>query len=182
MRLDLDQVIDTPVPPLGDRRFTAVAMPNPHLVAFVESVDEAELVRVGEACEAAPDWLPNRANVSFVEVRGTDLFVRTHERGVGLTDSCGSAMAASVFSSCLTGRRTFGTEMKVFNRGGLVLGQAESDGMVRLSGNATWEWSGSAEVDADRGIAGDLVVTRHFNEEIAAWGAVVEDARAEPSV
>ena len=38
-------------------------------------------------CEAAPEWLPNRANVSFVRVLGPEaIFVRTFERGVGLTD------------------------------------------------------------------------------------------------
>ena len=37
------------VPPLeSDRLFTAVSMPNPHLVTFVDAVDEAELVAVGE--------------------------------------------------------------------------------------------------------------------------------------
>jgi diaminopimelate epimerase len=181
--LDVHEIVEQVIPMLPTtRRFTAVAMPNPHLVSFDGPIGEDELVAIGEVCESAPDWLPNRANVSFVESRGEGIFVRTFERGVGLTDSCGSAMAASVFASCLTGRRAFGAEIRVFNRGGLVLGQAESDGMVRLSGNATWEWSGSAEVDPDRGIAGDLVVARHFNEEIAAWGAVVEGARAEPSV
>ncbi|MES1974298.1 MAG: diaminopimelate epimerase [Pseudomonadota bacterium] len=157
-----------------DRRFTAVAMPNPHLVSFVDHVDEAELVAVGEVCEAAPEWLPNRANVSYVEVRPDGLFVRTFERGVGLTDSCGSAMAASTFAACLTGRASFGEELTVFNRGGLVRAQAESDGMVRLSGNATFEWAGSAEVDAARGLAGDLVVARHFDAEIAAWARVID--------
>jgi diaminopimelate epimerase len=146
-------------------------MPNPHLVAFVEAVDDAELVRVGEACEAAPDWLPNRANVSFVEVRGTDLFVRTHERGVGLTDSCGSAMAASTFAACLTGRIAYDTPTTVFNRGGLVRAEAGADGMVTLSGNATVEWTGSVTVDLDPGEPGarDLVIARRHDEEIAAW-------------
>ncbi|KQS03523.1 diaminopimelate epimerase [Sphingomonas sp. Leaf357] len=183
--LDAHEIVEQVIPMLPTaRRFTAVAMPNPHLVSFDEVVDEDELVAVGTVCEAAPDWLPNRANVSFVTMRGDGIFVRTFERGVGLTDSCGSAMAASVFAACLTGRREFGVEMRVFNRGGLVLGQAESDGMVRLSGNATWEWAGSAEVDAARGIAGDLIVTRHYNDEIAAWAAVIETAawiQAEPS-
>ncbi|GAA0308028.1 diaminopimelate epimerase [Sphingomonas oligophenolica] len=157
------------------RRFTAVAIPNPHLVSFVDSVDEAELVAIGEACEAAPAWLPNRANVSFVEIRGpAALFVRTFERGVGLTDSCGSAMAASAFAACLTGRTEFGAELTVFNRGGLVRAQAESDGMVSLSGNATFEWEGSAEVDAVRGLAGDLAIARHFDAEIAAWAEALE--------
>ena len=170
MEADADRIVDMAIPRLPTTRaFTAVAMPNPHLVAFVESVDEAELVRVGMACEAAPDWLPNRANVSFVEVRGTDLFVRTHERGVGLTDSCGSAMAASTFAACLTGRIAYDTPTTVFNRGGLVRAEAGADGMVTLSGNATVEWTGSVTVDLESGEPRDLVIARRHDEEIAAW-------------
>ena len=173
--IDAHQIVQQPIALLPtDRSFTAVAMPNPHLVSFVDTVDEAELVAVGEVCESAPDWLPNRANVSYVETRPGGLFVRTFERGVGLTDSCGSAMAASTFAACLTGRAEFGTELTVFNRGGLVRAQAESDGMVRLSGNATFEWEGSADVDWERGLAGDLIVARHFDAEIAAWAAVID--------
>jgi diaminopimelate epimerase len=159
----------------SDRPFTAVAIPNPHLIAFVDGIDEAELVAVGETCEAAPDWLPNRANVSFVEVRGDGgLFVRTHERGVGLTDSCGSAMAASLFAACLIERTSFDADVTLFNRGGLVRGNAAPDGMVRLSGNATYEWEGSAAIDLDRALAGDVMVARHFNDEIAAWAQALE--------
>jgi len=172
MHVDAEEIVETPLAGLpSTRAFTAVAMPNPHLVAFVEAVDEAELVRVGEACEAAPDWLPNRANVSFVEVRGTDLFVRTHERGVGLTDSCGSAMAASTYAACLTGRIAYDTPTTVFNKGGLVRAEAGADGMVTLSGNATVEWSGSVTVDLESGEPGarDLVIARRHDEEIAAW-------------
>ena len=85
MQVGADRIVDTPIAGLPTAcAFTAVAMPNPHLVTFVDAIDETELVRVGEACEAAPRGLPNRANVSFVEVRGADLFVRTFERGVGL--------------------------------------------------------------------------------------------------
>ena len=174
------RVVDAAVPRLeSPRHFTAVAMPNPHLVAFVDAIDEAELVATGARCEAAPDWLPQRANVSFVEVRGTDaLFVRTFERGVGLTDSCGSAMAASSYAACLTGRRAFGRELTVFNRGGLVKSVAQADAMVTLTGNATWEWEGSVTVDLATGVAGELVVTRHCNDEIAAWAAVADAAAA----
>ena len=166
--------VDLPIAALpSDRAFTAVAMPNPHLVAFVDAVDDAELVRVGAACEAAPDWLPNRANVSFVEVRGTDLFVRTFERGVGLTNSCGSAMGASTYAACLTGRIAFDVPTTVFNKGGRIRAEASADGMVTLSGNATVEWTGSVEVDLQAGVATDLVVSERFPEEIAAWAAVL---------
>ncbi|WP_294198759.1 diaminopimelate epimerase [uncultured Sphingomonas sp.] len=174
-----ERLIDAPLPMLTpDRCFTAVAIPNPHLVAFVTTIDEGELVRVGERCETAPDWLPNRANVSFVEVRdAATLFVRTFERGVGLTDSCGSAMAASTYAACLTGRIAFDREVTVLNRGGLVRARATPAAMVTLHGNATWEWEGVATVDLAHERAGDLRVLRHYDAEIAAWSRVADTAR-----
>ena len=178
LRIERATTIEQVIAPLSSEvAFTAVAMPNPHLVAFVDTIDEAALVTLGERCEAAPDWLPNRANVSFVQmVDSSSLFVRTFERGVGLTDSCGSAMAASVVAAGLTGRIAFGTGITVFNAGGLVRGQAEGDLTVRLSGNATFEWRGSAEVDLAGARAGGLAVEQHGNDEIAAWAAVAESA------
>jgi len=166
--------VERVIPLLGStRKFTAVAMPNPHLVAFVDSVDDAELSTLGALCEAAPPFLPNRANVSFVEVRGPDLFVRTFERGVGLTNSCGSAMAASTFAACLTERIAFGVPATVFNKGGRVRAQAEADGMVSLSGNATFEWEGAVTIDFPGKCALDLEITRRFPEDIAAWEAML---------
>lgn len=176
LHADAHQHVETPVPGLpSTRAFTAVAIPNPHLIAFVDAIDEAELVALGQFAESAPPLVPQRANISFVEVRSGDtIFVRTSERGVGLTDSCGSAMAASTYAAALTGRAAFGSEVVVLNKGGRVLARAEADGMVTIHGNATWEWEGSVEVDLENERAGDLIVTRHFNEEIAAWAKVVD--------
>lgn len=169
------QLIDAPLAPLGSARaFTAVAMPNPHLVSFVERIDEAELIALGTICEAAPDWLPNRANVSFVERREPDaLFVRTFERGIGLTDSCGSAMAASTYAACLTDRCASNAPLTVYNRGGWVRAAADAQGMVTLSGNATFEWAGWVDVDLDRAIAGPVTVTGRFDHEVAAWARLL---------
>lgn len=176
MHLGVERIVEAPIAQLGGERvFTAVAIPNPHLVSFVTTIDEAELVALGAQCEAAPAWLPNRANVSFVEVQGSNtLFVRTFERGVGLTDSCGSAMAASTYAACLTRRCGFGTEITVRNRGGLVRAEAREDGMVRLSGNATVEWHGSVDVHLATRTAGPVTVTQRQDEEVAAWRAVVD--------
>ena len=167
--------IDTPIAHLSaDRAFTAVAIPNPHLIAFVDTIDEAELVGIGQLCESAPGWLPNRANVSFVEVRGPAvLFVRTFERGVGLTDSCGSAMAASVHAAGLTGRIAFGTDIVVLNRGGLVSAIGTADGMVTIEGNATWEWAGSIEIDPGTGAVLLPVIDHVFADETAAWAKAI---------
>ncbi|RSV16568.1 diaminopimelate epimerase [Sphingomonas sp. ABOLG] len=167
-----EQIIDRPIARLSPTlAFTAVAIPNPHLIAFVDEVDEAELVRIGAICEAAPDWLPNRANVSFVHMRNDrEVYVRTFERGVGLTNACGSAMGASTFVAGLTGRLPFDQPITVRNRGGLVRASASADGMVTLSGNATFEWSGSVTVKDGR--AHDLIVTERRADEIDAWARI----------
>lgn len=171
------RIVEAPVPMLATARaFTAVAMPNPHLVAFVEAVDDAELSAIGAACEAAPDWLPNRANVSFVVPTGADLFVRTFERGVGLTNSCGSAMAASTYAAALTGRIGFDETITVYNRGGLVRARAGEDAMVTLEGNATFEWRGAVTIDLARGVADALAIEERYPDEIAAWTAAVAAA------
>jgi diaminopimelate epimerase len=155
------------------RAFVTVSMPNPHLVSFVERVDEAELVALGEWCEAGPALIPARANVSFVEMRGSDLFVRTFERGVGLTDSCGSAMAASTFAAALTGRVAFGAETLVFNKGGIVRATAEADGFVTISGNATFEFDATAEVDPGTAVAQVPAILARRDGEVAAWRALL---------
>ncbi|MCX8476720.1 MAG: diaminopimelate epimerase [Sphingomonas sp.] len=155
------------------RAFTAVAMPNPHLVTFVEQVDEAELVALGEYCETGPALIPGRANVSFVELRGPDLFVRTFERGVGLTDSCGSAMAASVLAAGLTGRVPLGAEVRVFNKGGLVRGCAAADRVVTISGNASFLYDASVEIDPATGSVAEVTIHARRDDEARAWGAAV---------
>lgn len=163
-------LIEEPIEMLpSERRFTAVSIPNPHLISFVEWVDDAELAALGALCEAAPDWLPNRANISFVEQRGGDLFVRTFERGVGLTDSCGSAMAASCYVACLTERTPFDVEMTLFNRGGLVRGRAGQDAVVTLTGNATFEWRGTITIDPTSGETGALEIIARHDAESIAW-------------
>ena len=168
------RLVDALVPGLpSPRLFTAVAMPNPHLISFVDRIDDAELSAIGAVCEAAPDWLPNRANVSFVELRGRDLFVRTFERGVGLTDSCGSAMAAASVAACLTGRIADDAPLTVFNRGGMVRASASPELMVTLSGNASFEWRGSISIDLASGQHGALTVMERYDDEVAAWNAVL---------
>ncbi|MDJ0278951.1 diaminopimelate epimerase [Sphingomonas sp. 2R-10] len=170
--------VDAPIPGLpSDRAFTAVAMPNPHLVAFVDAVDEGELVTLGDWCEAGPALIPARANVSFVELRETGhapaLFVRTYERGVGLTDSCGSAMAASTLAAARTGRIGWGVETRVFNRGGMVRATAAVGDIVTIAGNATFEWDGEIEVDPATGAVGALRILGRREEEVAAWDAML---------
>lgn len=175
-------VIEAPVPGLpSSRAFTAVAMPNPHLIAFVDKIDAAELTALGDWCEAGPDLLTDRANVSFVELRPgsspgqAGLFVHTYERGVGLTNACGTAMGAATHVAGLTGRIPFGQWVNVYNPGGRVRVRAEGPAggdAVTIAGNATFEWDGAIEIDPATGEAGPLTVTRRRADEVAAWANV----------
>jgi diaminopimelate epimerase len=86
--------------------FTAVTVPNPHVVAMVGRYFEQELIDVGKC---AADWFAEGVNVSFLlpleSTRGEEVFVRTFERGAGLTPSCGSGVVASRAAySRVTGR------------------------------------------------------------------------------
>jgi diaminopimelate epimerase len=159
------------------RRFTALAMPNPHLVAFVDTIDEAELVTLGDWCESAPALIPGRANVSFVTVGPDGLYVRTYERGVGLTDSCGSAMAASTVAAARTGRVAWGEAVVVRNRGGMVRARTERDAAgvqaVAVAGNATFTHQGVAEVDPATGRLVSAQMTGRRDAEIDAWAALI---------
>jgi diaminopimelate epimerase len=166
-------VIEARVPGLpSDRAFTAVAMPNPHLITFVDRVDVAELTALGDWCEAGPALLADRANVSFVELRPDGLYVHTYERGVGLTSACGTAMGAATHVAGLTGRIPFDQWITVHNPGGRVRTRAAGpDGgdAVTIAGNATFEWDGEIEIDPATGVLGELAVTRRRDDEVAAW-------------
>lgn len=175
MNIGQDELVEEATDRLpSPRAFTAIAMPNPHLIAFVEQVDDGELSEIGTFCEHRPRVLPNRANVSFVEqLSPTALFVRTFERGVGLTNACGSAMAASTYAACLTDRVEYDTRVTVVNAGGRVIATADGGGMVTLEGNATFEWRGAIEVDTAREeTVGPLEIIERWPAEVEAWAAV----------
>jgi diaminopimelate epimerase len=68
---------------------------NPHLVLFVDDVEDAPVATEGPRLEHDPKY-PNRTNVEFVKVTGPDeLTMRVWERGVGETLSCGTGACAA---------------------------------------------------------------------------------------
>jgi diaminopimelate epimerase len=94
--LELPAVEFAAPPPPPFAGYTAVTVPNPHVVAVVSDYSEADLIEAGKR---ADEVFPEGANVSFLlPLRGfqpSEVFVRTFERGAGLTPSCGSGVVAS---------------------------------------------------------------------------------------
>ncbi|MFK4567574.1 diaminopimelate epimerase [Enterococcus sp. UD-01] len=138
-------IIDEVIPELSDSlKFSAVAVPNPHLITFVDhaTLMSAEFERIATYVNGENPLFPDGINVSFVEVLGENqLFVRTFERGVGFTSACGTAMCASSLMYVLLYNGTFGETITVKNQGGLVktvVHENDADGYwMELIGNAT---------------------------------------------
>jgi diaminopimelate epimerase len=126
--------------------FTSVRVPNPHVISVVDAYSEPDLIELGKR---ADDVFPEGANVSFLQsLDDCEVFVRTFERGAGLTPSCGSGVVASRAAySKLTGLDP-SQRLVVRNAGGVAAASIE----VRddawhpiLEGNATVVYR--AEVD-----------------------------------
>ncbi|WP_440065589.1 diaminopimelate epimerase [Streptosporangium sp. OZ121] len=177
--------VDRSIPVLDSHlTFTALAVPNSHLVAIVDHYDEQELVRVGGIVASDVDQFPIGANVSFVYPVGPDeIFVRTYERGVGLTPSCGSAVVASsaVYSRLATNTQQV-SEITVRNAGGMAkvtLRSENGDLMPTLEGNATFVYRADVAIDdildAERE---SFVQGESFPAEIAAYADLEDENRA----
>ncbi|HEV2993630.1 MAG TPA: diaminopimelate epimerase, partial [Acidimicrobiia bacterium] len=96
----------------------AVGMGNPHLVLLVDDVDTARVTQHGPHLEHDPRF-PAGTNVEFVAPGGRDeLRMRTWERGVGETLSCGTGACAA---AAVTHRRGLvGADVTVHVRGGAL--------------------------------------------------------------
>ncbi|HEX3828881.1 MAG TPA: diaminopimelate epimerase [Sporichthyaceae bacterium] len=122
---------------VGERSWsaTAVLMPNPHAVVFVDDLTEAGDLR--EPPEVGPaEAFPDGVNVEFVVRRGPrHLALRVHERGSGETRSCGTGVCAAVVAAVLSGRTSPGVCV-VDVPGGTLETTATGTGPVLLAGPA----------------------------------------------
>jgi diaminopimelate epimerase len=145
MNIDKETLIDEKVPGISDTlRFSAVAVPNPHLISIVgnKHIISNEQKCISESVNGPNNLFPDGVNVSFVQPLGSDgIYVRTFERGVGFTNACGTAMSASSLVTCLSGLNEFEKEIDVYNNGGKVRCVVHKSGEVYsmdLIGNATY--------------------------------------------
>lgn len=158
MKTKSDKVICESVIELSETlKFTAVSITNPHLVAITNKIEEKELTEVGIRGNNTKSILPNGVNISFLKVFDeSNVYVKTYERGVGLTKSCGTAMTASSVVAALNKSVKFESPINVFNDGGAIKTIVHKyDGdkyMVEFIGNATYVFEGSLEFD-EKGIS-----------------------------
>lgn len=188
MRADGPRFVDAPIPRLHPSlRFTALSIPNPHIVAVVDAF-EPELLDVAERANEDKSVFPRGVNVSFVKVMSRNaIFVLTYERGVGVTNSCGTAMSASSFVVCLLGHCDPGAPIAVYNKGGMVsclvdgdaAAVARADAPVHLIGNATWVFESSVELPSPDAPAGAWTAGErtYFVEEHRQYNRLVASVK-----
>ena len=129
---------------------TAVSMGNPHVVSFVEDLEQEDLVRMagelGPALETHAAF-PRRTNVSFVRPMGEQEFQAVvWERGCGVTAACGTGAGAIGTAACLEGRARTGRDIRIHLPGGVLTVQvAEDYGEVFLAGPADLAFRGSVD-------------------------------------
>ena len=84
--------------------FELVDVGNPHAVTFVDDVATVDVAGVGSVVET-DEMFPNRTNVEFVAVAGTNAIqMRVWERGVGETMASGTGSTGAAYASMTTGR------------------------------------------------------------------------------
>jgi diaminopimelate epimerase len=157
--------------------FTAVAVPNPHVIAIVGEYSEPDLIELGKR---ADEVFAEGANVSFLQPLDSaagaagaagaapEVFVRTFERGAGLTPSCGSGVVASRAAYSRVSGLDPAERLVVRNAGGVAAASIQvRDGAWYpvLEGNATVVYR--AEVGPQGGQAGPVEWAADENDAYA---------------
>jgi diaminopimelate epimerase len=124
---------------------TVVSMGNPHLVTFVDNMDDVKLTEIGPKLEHHPHFA-DRTNVEFAQIVGKDkIRMRVWERGSGITQACGTgacATAVAAASNNLTSRRS----EVIMDGGSVIIEWDEKTNTVLMTGPATTVFEG--EIDA----------------------------------
>jgi diaminopimelate epimerase len=174
---DTDSLFNTPVSFLPSTlNFSTVNAPNPHLIAFSEQPDTKMLVSLGESCNQKDSKFFDGVNINFfTPLKEKVIFVETYERGVGLTNACGTGMVAS---SVIAHRLEYipeGEWITVVNKGGFVrtlVEKSDNNFSVYLLGNATYTFQGVVDYKFDS----NTFTYQHikdFKEEIQQYEAMV---------
>ena len=99
---------------------TAVNVGNPHIVFFVNQIDNFDIKKIGPNIENHKIF-PEKCNVTIAQVINNNLIkVKVWERGAGLTKACGTAACATAFAGKLNNLTNNKTEIE-FENGKLLI-------------------------------------------------------------
>jgi diaminopimelate epimerase len=147
-QIPLAYPLDTAAMPVGWEELEtpfAVNVGNPHVVFFVDDAGAVDLARLGPIIEH--DLLfPERVNVGVASVSAAGLNLRVWERGAGLTQACGTGACAAAVAAIRRGLVASPVEVRLPG-GPLTISWAPGES-IRMSGPATYVFSGTVDLDA----------------------------------
>jgi diaminopimelate epimerase len=135
---------------IGEIKLTTLSLGNPHAIVILDSFDGFDVDTVGKAIESH-EAFPNRTNVDFVKQDGPhdnkvkEIYVRTYERGVGETLSCGTGSTASVLALNKLGFVNKNEPVIVHTLGGDLIVELKEEGAY-LQGPAEKVYEGVVEM------------------------------------
>jgi len=119
---------------------------SPHVIAYVDNLDNMDVFAEGKAIRHRKDLFPEGTNVNFLEITGTDsLSIRTFERGVeDETLACGTGtVAAALMSYRLDKVTSSPVRVKVRSGDTLLVGFNDSMDDIYLEGPARVVYRGT---------------------------------------
>lgn len=127
------------------RSFIGVSIGNPHAIHFVTGEEEPEALAraLGPGVELDPVYAPAKTNVEFARVedpRTIELWV--WERGVGITDACGTGACATAFAAVERGLAARDESIDVRLPGGVLSIRVDAEGRIQMSGPARVVFAG----------------------------------------
>ncbi|KAB7673051.1 diaminopimelate epimerase [Bacillus sp. B1-b2] len=176
LQLEKETLINEKIPELNpDLIFTALAVPNPHLISIVNKsvLDTNIQEQLSTYVNGPNDFFTDGVNVSFMSIleKGS-IYVRTFERGVGFTNACGTAMSASTLVSILNGYNEENTYVEVYNNGGKVrcfVHHENGKYRIDLIGNATYVYHTTVNMTWDNPKQFTLDEKVYYQEELLQY-------------
>ena len=122
----------------------AVNIGNPHLIFFSEVLD-AKLMESDAKKILQGNFFPEGVNISVVKINSEErISIITFERGVGITEACGTGACASVIAA---NKQNFvGKKVVVEMKGGVLEVEISEDDNILMSGAAERVFDGSINI------------------------------------
>ena len=99
---------------------TAVNVGNPHVIFFVNEIDNFDIKKIGPSIENHKIF-PERCNVTIAQIITRSLIkVKVWERGAGITKACGTAACATAYAAKLNNLAANETDIE-FEKGKLTI-------------------------------------------------------------
>jgi diaminopimelate epimerase len=120
----------------------AVNVGNPHVIFFVDDSAIVELDRLGPMIEVDP-LFPEKVNVNIAHIRGGAIHLRVWERGVGLTQACGTGACATAVAAIKRGLVSSPVEVNL--PGGSLRISWEAGKSIQMQGPTIYVFSGETD-------------------------------------